>query len=67
MLEAITVVAVRLGTQSATIVAAIMGPRVVAKTVEVALQPNGFRERRILLKATGFLSPANVFGEPVAR
>jgi hypothetical protein len=54
-LETITVVAVRQGTQSATIVASIMNPRVVMKTVEVALQPSGYRERRILLRATGFL------------
>jgi len=46
---------VRLGTRSATIVASIMSPRVVMKTVDVALQDNGFRERRMLLKATGFL------------
>jgi hypothetical protein len=56
MLEAITVVAVRQGTQSASIVASIMNPQVVMKTVEIALQDGGFRERRMLLKATGFLS-----------
>jgi hypothetical protein len=55
MLEAITVVAVRQGTRSATIVASIMNPQVVMKTVEMALQDRGFRERRILLRATGFL------------
>jgi hypothetical protein len=55
MLEAIAFVAVRERTQAATIVASIMSPRVVAKTVDVALQDHGFRERRILLKATGFL------------
>ena len=56
MLEAITVVAVRQGTRSATIVAAIMSPQIVAKTVEVALRDHGFRERRMLLKSCGFLS-----------
>jgi hypothetical protein len=55
MLEAVTVVAVRQGTLSATIVASIMSPRVIAKTVEIGLQDNGFRERKILLRAVGFL------------
>ncbi len=55
VLECITVVAVREGTQSSAIVASILVPRVVAKTVERALQDDGIRERTMLLKATGFL------------
>jgi hypothetical protein len=55
VLEFITVVAVREGTQSSAIVASILGPRVVAKAVELALRDEGFRERRMLLQATGFL------------
>jgi hypothetical protein len=55
VLEFITVVAVREGTQSSAIVASILGPRVVAKTVEMALRDEGIRERRALLTATGSL------------
>jgi hypothetical protein len=56
VLELITVVAVRQGAQSSAIVASMLGPRVVAKTVERALEDDGIRERMALLKATGFLS-----------
>jgi len=55
VLEIITVDAVRQGAQSSAIVASILSPRVVAKTVERALQDDGVRERTALLKATGFL------------
>jgi hypothetical protein len=55
VLEFITVVAVRQGAQSSAMVASMLGPRVVAKTVERALQDDGIRERRMLLRATGFL------------
>ena len=56
VLEIITVVVVRQGAQSSAMVASILSPRVVAKTVEIALQDDGFRERRMLLRATGFLN-----------
>jgi hypothetical protein len=57
ILEVITVVAVRQRTRSATIVAAVLGPRIVMKTVDMALQDGGVRERRMLLRATGYLPP----------
>jgi len=56
VLEILTVVVVRQGVQSSAIIASILGPRVVAKTVERALQNDGRRERMILLRATGFLT-----------
>jgi hypothetical protein len=55
VLKIITVVAVRQGVQSSAMVASILSPRVVAKTVERALQDDGTRERIMLLRATGFL------------
>ena len=56
VLEIITVVAVRQAAQASDIVAAVMHPRVVMKTIERALQDDGIRERRMLHKATGFLT-----------
>ena len=56
ILEAITVVAVRQGATASAIIAAIVHPRVVQKTVERALQDDGTRERMLLLKAVGFVS-----------
>jgi hypothetical protein len=55
VLEIITVVAVRQGVQSSALLASMLSPRVVEKTVERALQDDGIRERTMLLKATGFL------------
>lgn len=55
ILECITVVAVRQAAQGAAFVAAVLHPRVVAKTVERALQDEGTRERWMLRKAAGFL------------
>jgi hypothetical protein len=55
VLEIITVAAVRQGAQSSALLASLLSPRVVAKTVERALQDDGIRERMALLKATGFL------------
>jgi len=49
VLESITVVAVRQGAQSSAIVASMLGPRVVAKTVERALQDDGIRGRNLLV------------------
>jgi hypothetical protein len=57
ILEAITVVAVRQGAASSAIIAAIALPRVVQKTVEMALQDDGTKERMILHRAVGFLPP----------
>jgi hypothetical protein len=55
VMEAITLVAVRETAQASALIAAVMSPRVVAKTVERALQENGAKERLILHKATGFV------------
>jgi hypothetical protein len=55
ILEAITVVAVRQGAAASAIIAAIVHPRVVQKTVDRALQDDGFRERGMLHRAFGFL------------
>jgi hypothetical protein len=57
VLELITVVVVRQGAQVSAMVASLMQPRVVQKTIERALQDDGTRERRMLLRATGFLTP----------
>jgi hypothetical protein len=56
VLEIITVVAVREAGQGAAIIGSLLYPRVVAKTVERALQDDGIRERMMLLKATRFFS-----------
>jgi hypothetical protein len=46
---------VRLGAQASTIIAAINHPRVVQKSVEMALTDEGIEDRNLLSKATGFL------------
>jgi hypothetical protein len=56
ILDAITVAAVRSGAMGAAIVAAVNMPRVVQKTVEMALTNDGAKERFAFHKATGFLS-----------
>lgn len=58
VLEAITVVAVRQGAQASAILASIMRPRVLNKTIERALQEDGTRERLMLHKALGSLHTA---------
>jgi hypothetical protein len=55
VLEIIAGVAVRQAAQGSAIIAAVMHPRVVVKTVERALQNDGVRERMMLYKAMGFL------------
>lgn len=55
ILEIITATAVRLGAQASTIIAAVSHPRVVEKTVEMALTDGGESDRTTLHKATGFL------------
>jgi hypothetical protein len=54
-LEIIAGVAVKQGAMASAIIASAMHPRVVKKTVEMALQDNGTRERLILHKATRFV------------
>lgn len=56
VLECITVVGVRQAALGSAFVAAVLHPRVVVKTVEMALQDDGTKERMMLHKATGFLS-----------
>ena len=58
VLEIITLVTVRRAAQASAILAAVAHPRVVAKTVERALQDDGARERMALHRAVGFLPPA---------
>lgn len=55
ILEVITATCVRLGVQAATIIAAVNHPRVVQKTVDMALTDEGTEDRATLHKATGFL------------
>jgi len=40
---------------ASTVVASVMQPRVVQKTIERALQDDGSRERGMLFKATGLI------------
>jgi hypothetical protein len=55
VLEAIAAVAVRQGAQASAIIASVMHPRVVSKTIERALQDDGVKDRMALHRATGFL------------
>ena len=55
VLEIITAVAVRQTAQASAIVAAIAHPSVVGKTIDMALQDHGTRERMTLHRAVGFL------------
>lgn len=55
ILEILTGVIVRLGAQASTVIAAVNHPRVVQKTVEMALTDEGIEDRAMLHKATGFL------------
>src|SRR5215467_2011383 len=57
LLEIVTGVAVRLGTQSSAILAAVWHPRVVEKTIEMALTDEGTADRNALHLATGFTPP----------
>src|SRR5215471_7359218 len=54
ILEIVTGVAVRLGAQASAILAAIWHPRVVEKTIEMALTDEGTVDRNALHRATGF-------------
>ena len=55
VLTAIAAEAVRQGVQASAIVASVMHPRVVKKTIERALQDDGTKERMMLHRATGFV------------
>lgn len=54
-LELITGAIVRLGSNASAIIAAVNHPRVVEKTVEMALTDGGIEDRNALHKAVGFL------------
>jgi hypothetical protein len=54
ILEAVAGVAVRLGAQASSILAAVWHPRVVEKTIEMALTDGGTVDRNTLHRATGF-------------
>lgn len=55
ILEILVGVVVRQGAQASTIIAAVNHPRVVQKTVEMALTDDGIEDRNTLHKAVGFL------------
>jgi hypothetical protein len=54
ILGVVTSVAVQLGTQASAILAAVWHPRVVEKTIEMALTDEGIADRNALHRATGF-------------
>jgi len=54
ILEVVTGVAVRLGTQASAILASVWHPQVVEKTIEMALTDGGIADRNALHRATGF-------------
>jgi hypothetical protein len=54
ILELVAGVAVRLGAQASAILAAVWHPRVVEKTIEMALTDSGTVDRNTLHRATGF-------------
>jgi hypothetical protein len=55
ILEILTATLVRLGAQASRVIAAVNHPRVVAKTVEMALTDTGVSDRNVLHKHAGFL------------
>lgn len=55
ILEVLVATIIRLGAQASSLIAAVNHPRVVQKTVEVALTDEGHSDRETLHKATGFL------------
>jgi hypothetical protein len=57
VLELITGLAVRFGADISSILAAVMLPRVVRKTIARALGDKGTPERELLFRATGLLRP----------
>jgi hypothetical protein len=55
VLDAVALAAIRGGVTAAALVAAINGPRVVQKTIEIALTDEGVRERIAFHKASGWI------------
>jgi hypothetical protein len=60
VLEIIAGVAVRLGYLGSSVVAAVMLPRVLEKTIDRALQDDGYKDRLMLYKAAGFVPSAGL-------
>jgi hypothetical protein len=56
VLETITVIAVRATGRAAVVVASLMSPEVVARTAQIALRPEGHRERRMIFEFNRLLS-----------
>jgi hypothetical protein len=57
VLELIAGAAVRYHAEASAVVAAVWHPAVVKKTVDRALRNDGTRERALLFRAVGFLTP----------
>lgn len=55
VLEQLIVLLMRLGTQASTLIAAVNQPRIVQKTVDMALTDEGIADRTLFHKATGFI------------
>ncbi len=55
VLDAITIAALRGGVMASALVAAVNGPRVVQKTIDIALTDEGVRERIAFHKASGWI------------
>jgi len=55
VLQELTSVLVSQGATASTLLTAVWHPKVVRKTIEVALTDKGFADRQVLHKATGFL------------
>lgn len=54
-LEIITATCVRLGAQASTLISAVNAPRIVQKTVDMALTDEGVEDRAMFHRSTGFL------------
>jgi hypothetical protein len=57
VLEIITGTAVRMGAMASTIVASVMQPHLVRKTIQMALQDDGVKDRQTMFRAVGFIPP----------
>jgi hypothetical protein len=55
VLDAVTIAALRGGVMASALVGAINGPRVVQKTIDIALMDEGVRERIAFHKASGWI------------
>jgi hypothetical protein len=62
VLDIVTGIAVRFGAQTSAIMAGVMLPDVVQKTIDKAMQEEGTKERALLFRATGLLAPRGYHG-----